>query len=329
MPITFWRRVVQAAFFGLFVYGGWVFVSVTGGLTETGPIPQGSILWTQGHQPMIDAFLPGAVCRFTGRGKAASGCIVELLSEWLTIGRSVRTLLPYLLIFMVLAFMAARLWCGWACPLGALGDTLNWLRVKFRRRSAALSPRLQSALRSTSYSVLGATLGLSLLIRPARFKSTYQCWFFLPFCQICPARLACPLAAAAAPTSWGGFGHAIQAGFTIASWAVLGFFVVAFLSARRLWCHVCPMGLVNSWFNRGGAVVLAKDAMRCNRCGACADACPMGLTHVRDEKDRKNMNVPECIFCLRCVEQCPRDGCLSFRFLGLTVKQSVFKSENM
>jgi succinate dehydrogenase/fumarate reductase-like Fe-S protein len=51
----------------------------------------------------------------------------------------------------------------------------------------------------------------------------------------------------------------------------------------------------------------------------------MGLTHVREEKQKRVLNDPRCIFCLRCVEQCPRDGCLDVRFFGAPVARSSFK----
>jgi len=52
----------------------------------------------------------------------------------------------------------------------------------------------------------------------------------------------------------------------------------------------------------------------------------MGLTHVREEKQKTVLNDPQCIFCLRCVEQCPRDDCLEVRLFGRTVAKSSFKS---
>jgi len=321
--ITFWRRLTQWVSFALLVYGGWAFAVAFGARHETDSLmPKDSIVWTQGHRPVVNTYLPSAVCRFTARGRVVRGCIIELLSDSLTLAKSMALVLPYLLAFVALSFLVGRMWCGWVCPLGGMGDLLSWIRQKAQARYLRMSARLRSGLRWTNYSLFGATLGISWLIRPERYKATYQCWFYLPFCQLCPARLACPLVAGAAPTSWWEFTHPVQAFFTIASWATLAFFAAAFLSARRLWCHVCPIGLATSWFNRGGALTLTKEAHRCNRCGACADACPMGLTHVRDEKRLTAMNIPECIYCLRCVDVCPKDDCLKLDFLRLPVTRS-------
>jgi polyferredoxin len=325
--VTFWRRLVQVGCFAFFVYGGWLVAVAFTSSREAGQsvVPKGSLVWTQGSLPLVDAYPPSAVCRFTSGGRAVAGCIVALLSESLTVASSARTVLPYLLVFVLLSFLVGRLWCGWVCPLSALGDFLNALRRWLGRDFFQVGAAWRRRLRSGAYGLLGGTLAISWLIRPERYKATWQCWLFLPFCQVCPARLACPLVAGAGPTSWGAFTHPVQAFMTVASWAVLGLFLVAFVAARRLWCHLCPIGLATSWFNRGSPLELTKEATRCNRCGACADACPMSLTHVRDEKEHAVVNSPECILCLRYVEVCPRDDCLALKFARLPIVRSRFK----
>ncbi len=123
--------------------------------------------------------------------------------------------------------------------------------------------------------------------------------------------------------SWRDFTSAFAGVATVCAWIVLGIFLMAFFVGRRLWCHLCPIGLMTSWFNRGSGLQLVKtNATHCNRCSACADACPMGLTHVRDTKDTANLGQAQCILCMRCVDACPRDGCLKARFFGLSVVSS-------
>jgi len=319
MPgVTFWRRATQAACFVFFVYGGWLFLAAFG----SGGASASGLEFLAERPPVVNAYPPSAVCRFTAHGQAIKGCILELLSKGLTEARPLAQILPYLTGFLLLAFLAGRMWCGWVCPLGALGDLFDGLRVRFQYGYWRMAERWRAGLRATSYCLFAATLAVSWIFRPGRFTTPGACRIYLPFCKICPARLACPAAAGAMPTWWGGFANDLETFFTILSYATLAFFVAAFLSMRRMWCHACPIGLVNSWFNRGGGATLQKEATRCNRCGACADGCPMGLTHVRDEKKKENLNTPECIFCLRCVELCPREKCLTFRFFGLPIARS-------
>jgi polyferredoxin len=340
--ITFYRRLSQGVFFLLLVYGGVLFalpplllkgklessllpqLKAPKGLPSTTTFQPGQILWAADDPPVFDTYPPAAVCRFNPRGGLFKACIVHMLSENLTWRTSIRYLLPHFLVFSALAFFVGRAWCGWACPLGTVGDVLTWLRRRLGMSYVAMGPSLRRALRSTSYGVLASTLGLSWVIGTAAF-APYQCALFLPYCQACPGRLLCPLFGGTMP-GWRDFSSKIAGLFTVTGWAVLGLFLAAFFVGRRLWCHVCPIGLVTSWFNRGCGVTVRKtDASACNRCSSCADACPMGLTHVREEKEKKVLNDPKCIFCLRCVEQCPRDGCLNVRFFGAPVTKSSFE----
>jgi ferredoxin len=81
---------------------------------------------------------------------------------------------------------------------------------------------------------------------------------------------------------------------------------------------------MNSWFNKGCGVELHKTAAKCNRCAACAEACPMGLTKMYAARQDLLYNEKSCILCFRCVEVCPRPGCLSAGFFGRKIVESDF-----
>ena len=148
-----------------------------------------------------------------------------------------------------------------------------------------------------------------------------------PFCKICPNQQLCPVAGgglAAYPPLPGmewAFGF-----FRFACLIVLGLFVVSFLAARRLWCRFCPMGMLSGVFNRGGLFALKKDPQKCNSCGVCGEVCPMDISVVRDEMQADEVSSYHCVLCLRCVEKCPRNGCLSLEHGGIEVTESRFNA---
>jgi ferredoxin len=81
---------------------------------------------------------------------------------------------------------------------------------------------------------------------------------------------------------------------------------------------------MSSWFNKGAGLELRKDAVKCNKCGSCADACPMGLTKMYEAEENIIYNQNECVMCLRCVEICPRKGCLSASLFGKRLTESKY-----
>jgi ferredoxin len=81
---------------------------------------------------------------------------------------------------------------------------------------------------------------------------------------------------------------------------------------------------MNAWFNRGSAIELKKQAVRCNKCASCADACPMGLSKMYSANKNMIYNQSGCIMCFKCIESCPKDDCLSCDFLGIKFLRSKF-----
>ncbi len=326
--ITFWRRLTQIICFVLLVYSGLILASFTGTEDEPGnrlaedrlPASE-SVLFVERLAPVIDAFPPSAICYFVeGRG-LVKGCNVYLVSDSLTRQTQLSVVLPAVLGFVGLSFLLGRWWCGWVCPLGAFGDLIDATRRRMRIRHLKMTRRTKKGLRIASFGTFFANGGVSLLIglKPFHWLQEY---LYLPFCEICPARLMCPVVVGASPGFAGSFATTAHCIFTVLMYGLLAFFIAGFAVARRLWCHFCPIGLVTSWFNRGGALELRKDPLRCNRCGICVDACPMACTHMRDEKEKELLNHHDCIYCLRCVEVCPKEKCLSFRLFGLTLVKS-------
>jgi ferredoxin len=84
------------------------------------------------------------------------------------------------------------------------------------------------------------------------------------------------------------------------------------------------MGMISGIFNRGGMLVLRKNPAKCNRCGTCNEVCPMHIDHVRHEMKNTDVSTYNCLLCLKCVQKCPQDSCLSVEFSGRKITESKF-----
>jgi len=332
--ITARRRVVRGAAFGLLVYAAYLIPApLETGLLPAAKAPPGApsttrfdrsrILWAADDPPRIDAYPPAAVCRFIPKGGMFKACVLHFLSENLTWLTAVRYMLPHLLVFIVLAFLFARLWCGWVCPLGCVGDALCWLRRTAGLDHVRFTKDAQRLLKAGNWLLLGLALGLSLLIVLPPLEVCKD-QLFLPYCQICPGRLIFPLFGGTLP-NWKDFSTPVYGVFTVLGWIFLALFVLAFVTGKNVWCRLCPIGTFTSFFNRGGAVALVKDQGRCSSCGVCADACPVASTRVLEDRTRSDVSHAECILCLRCVEMCPKDGVLKATLFGRVIAASSFK----
>ncbi len=339
------RRVLQVFFLIIIIYGAYIFkgaiadkpgeaqpqretkgffpaLKPSKGSMSSKQFKKGSILWPSGDTPVFENYPPSLVCRFNPKGGLFKACIVHLVSENLTWRTHIRYLLPHITLFILLCFLFGRMWCGWACPIGSVGDFLTWMRRKMDIPVKRFPVAMRKGLRTSSYGIMTLTFSISAFIGIPNY-ARFQCYWYLPYCQICPARLICPLFGFIKP-NWKDFSTAVSTGFTILAWILLGLFIAAFYWGRRVWCHLCPIGLMNSWFNRGSGVELKKEAAKCNKCGSCSDSCPMGLTEMYEADRNVIYNNKHCIMCMRCVDVCPRDKCLSVNFFGKKLFESKY-----
>ena len=332
--ISFWRWTSQWAFFTLLVYGAFIFprpletgflpeTKAPAGAPSTTRFDRSAILWASDNPPRIDAYPPSAVCRFNPKGGMFKACVLHFLSENFTWGTHWKYLLPHLAFFVVLAGLFGRLWCGWACPLGTIGDSLCWLRKRMGMDHVKFGASAQRTLKISNYLILGFALGLSALIF-LPFLGFCRDELFLPYCQVCPGRLVFPLCGGTVP-NWKDFSTPLYGVFTVLGWGFAGLFVLAFFTGKNVWCRLCPIGTFTAFFNRGGGAGLHKDQSKCSSCGVCADACPVASLKVLEDKKGGDISHADCIMCLRCVEMCPKDGCLKFKLLGMKLAESSFK----
>lgn len=322
--ITPVRRVTQLVCFLVIVFGGFLLgpaLDLSRGeiITEAGysgsfERVQG-IRWVQREKMAANAFLPLTSCYYQHRGMF-SGCSLLFLSEHLTWLTPILHILPLLLLLLALMFVLGRLWCGWACPFGALSDVLSWIRKLVGRDHWLVPRRWRSALVWTKYVLLFGTLTLSVLAGMQVFANRRGS-LFLPYCQMCLGKFVSPFLSFA-DICWSNWRDPVTGTLTVLGFAVLVVFFLG-LAVRRFYCRICPIGGITAPFNRFGLVSLHKEAQKCTRCGVCARVCPVDNLTVFEGEQGQPVNACECTLCLRCVEACPERGCLEFTFLGRRV----------
>ena len=286
-------------------------------------------------------YLPSAPCRFSADGGYVQGCNIELVQRVLQVNltkafagdpntlNTLSVLAAASLLFLLLSFLFARLACGWLCPLSTLGDLISWGRKKLGLPYYSPSKTVKVSALAGGLSLAGIGLLMAKTVphldKDGAFLGCKIPSF--PFCKLCPAQQVCPVASGGLEdyppvpgTEWA-FGF-----FRYGSILMLAFFLFVFLTARRLWCRFCPMGMISGVFNRGGMVRLKKEPLKCNSCGVCEEVCPMDISIVRKTMDDRNVSSYDCLLCGKCVEKCPKDGCLTIEHAGVDVCTSRFRS---
>ena len=327
--ITLWRRAVQTACFAVILYGVFLWEKpvatplprIESGTPRTSLYTRDRALWVSGKDTVLEMYPPTLACRFIAKGGLFKACVMHMMSENLTWLSDLRNVLPHLFLFLLLSFLFARYWCGWVCPLGAITDSLNGVRKTLRIPGWQVGPRTDTFFRGLRHFLLWGSLAVSFLIAmPVFGLKGVNDSLFLVYCQVCPARIIYPVLGGISPCLYD-VTNSMTIFLTTLSGGFLLFFLAGFF-VPRLWCRVCAIGALVSYFNRGGAAWIKKDAGKCTFCGTCRRCCPMDIEMVYRERERPDVTDPACVYCLRCVEECPEKQCLEAKLLGRTVAES-------
>lgn len=336
-PITLLRRVVQVLCFGFIVFGAFFglkkqnisflpFVEVTKEYKEYKQQlkQEGKTITIAGpdYPQAFDTYLPVKSCRFSRQTGTFRACFIHFVSEsigWIT---PLKLVLPHILLFVVLAILFGRLWCGWVCPLGFIQDVLNIIRKNFKFNPYFLSDKTKNIFRGISYTLFISIIVLSIISAISVFPWDLRKQVYLSVCQMCPSRYIFPyLGGWPIVHSFIPLGYGI---FTVISIIFTLFLGISFF-IKRTWCRICPSGLLLSFFNRGGLLRKEKDILKCRCCGVCLNVCQLQNENVYLEKKKKNIDYADCIHCFHCIDSCPEDSCLEVKFLGIRIFKSKFK----
>ena len=216
---------------------------------------------------------------------------LEGLHRLLTQGEWLRRLAPSSLILLGVVVLGTllfgRVFCGWICPLGTLGEGMAALGRRLGIRPLRVPPGVDRPLRWLKGAVL---VGITLWAWRAgtlawRDYDPWVAWMHLS-------------------AGWEEVGERPWA-YVVLAGAVL----LPSLWIERFWCrYLCPLGALLAPLQRLAWWKVVRVPDRCVRCGACDRACPVGLEPLGAERVRSG----ECLACGRCVEACPVPGALGF-----------------
>ena len=208
---------------------------------------------------------------------------------------------PYYVLGLLIFFGAflGRAVCGFLCPFGLLQDLLN--KIPFPKKIRTF--KADRGLRRLKYVVLAALV----IIVPVAVKMTPA------FCKyLCPSGTLSGILLAIADSRL----FALLGSTFAWKVSVLVAIVLLAVAIYRPFCkYLCPLGAFYAPFNKVALVGMACDRNACISCGACAEACGMGVDPSEEPNDM------ECIRCGACIKACPAKA-LSYEFgLGAGAKK--------
>jgi polyferredoxin len=253
----------------------------------------------------------------------------------------------FFLVILVATLFTGRFFCGWMCPFGFYMDLVALVRQAFKIRYRLLPDKVNRALHSLRYVIAAVFLVLPLFLGALAGgpgSQTYALFLRGPYKPI--GLFLDPLEPLVVPFT----GSLYNFGFvdwslsypyvrdiayyinipllaSVVVYLFIGLTLAGTFMYRRLWCRFCPTGISLAAINRFKAfkgvplLHLHKSEEKCTKCGICKRVCPVQVTEVYEQKSG-DLNKSNCMLCLRCVEMCPYEGCLSVKLAQKTVFQS-------
>ena len=190
---------------------------------------------------------------------------------------------------LLFTLLLGRVMCGFLCPMGLMQDIMDKIRKKSKIKGISQNEKVYSAFKPIKWFMILIFIGL--------------CFIGGNFCYFCPAMTISPILA----------GMGVSLYFS-------GFFMIFILISsffkRRFFCNICPLGYLVGLFHKVSLFRIKKDCTACTECGACYEACPMGIKTIYTERGKADVTEAGCIMCGECVKCCPEDNALSLTFAG-------------
>lgn len=185
---------------------------------------------------------------------------------------------------LLLALLARRAFCGYACPIGTISEWLQAGAGKLGVKALKVPPLADRILAKLKYVVLAVILYFTWRAAELEFRAADPCYALLS-----------------------------RHGEDITFWAyvVAGAVVLASLTIVLPFCRwFCPLAAVFNPFSRFGLTRITRHEHACVNCGKCSRVCPMAIPVAKVPQ----VTHARCISCMNCLEACPtlKQGALSW-----------------
>ena len=201
----------------------------------------------------------------------------------------VKNIIIFFVSTLLFTVLLGRVMCGFLCPMGLVQDIMDKIRKKTKTKGVTANEKMYSVFKPIRWFMIILFFGIGFIGGN--------------FCNICPAITVSPILA--------GIGVSLY---------VSGFLMIFILTGsffkRRLFCNICPLGYLVGLFHRISPFRIKKDCTACTECGACYEACPMGIKTIYTERGKADVTEADCIMCGECIKCCPEDNALSLTCAG-------------
>jgi len=188
-----------------------------------------------------------------------------------------------LIVLCLLTIIFGRIFCGFMCSFGAIGDWFymlsEFIQKKIGVKFPEISEKAQINLQKFKYVVL-LFIVLLCFSENGEYVAKYSPWTV--FSLITQRNF--------------------KIGTYIAGSVLLVFIIIGMMLKERFFCQfICPLGAVFSLLPKNFLISVKKKEEKCfNGCKACTNKCPVHLKY-----DEAGMREGECISCGRCFMVCP------------------------
>ncbi|MHA1946314.1 MAG: 4Fe-4S binding protein [Candidatus Hodarchaeales archaeon] len=177
------------------------------------------------------------------------------------------------------SYLFGRIFCGYACPLGAIQELISKLNFK-------------SDIKSQKGNRLHFNFGF-------RYATRIR-WFSLGLLFFLSSIFSLSILPKIDPFSGFSYLKAFEIVLLVPFIALL---IIGILSIflYRPWCRfLCPFGAGSSFLAQHSAIKYFRTE-DCTNCGLCEKVCPTEEAAAESKKG-------ECYYCNRCIEICPHDA---------------------